>query len=367
MNSRLTFATILIVSIATIGWKLQNPDSGPLTSFARNESSQDAPLIERPVANAPGRDLVAQPNCPDTIETKASTSVKDSQLHDLLTRSKQNVAFVLPSADEVSRFEGLLRTTVSGKFPIDQLSSNWSQAGWELTSITGKKLSALVISEQDGQRRGRGIFVVRIECTSKLVLQAPHRFFDLGTGTITRQLFEEQQIRAAAWNTVHRNQFDWAHRKDHFLNAFTKVMLELDDQIVIAQIHGFANDNQTGVSAKTELIVSDATKYPGRTAGSSLIHFRQNFPDRDVRLFPLDVSVLGGTTNEQAAIVREAGENRFLHLELNPIFRKKLEKSFKARAAFYQLLSHFLCELAGFQAALNLSLIAWLVKSRYQE
>ena len=57
----------------------------------------------------------------------------------------------------------------------------------------------------ENEQRGRGIYAIRLKSTSDILLQAPHRFFDERTGRIARKLFVENDIRAVAWNSIHRS------------------------------------------------------------------------------------------------------------------------------------------------------------------
>ena len=105
------------------------------------------------------------------------------------------------------------------------------------------------------------------------------------------------------------------------------------------QVHGFENDKQKGVARVAELIVSNATKYPGRIVREASLRFKENFGSDHVRLYPLEVRQLGGTKNEQARVVYEMGSVGFLHLELNKKFRERLQISPALRAKFFDSLA----------------------------
>jgi hypothetical protein len=84
----------------------------------------------------------------------------------------------------------------------------------------------VIIEEHQSRRSGRGLYAIRIPVVDPIMVQAPHRFFDTKTGVITKQLFQRQNIQAAAWNTVHRKHYDMAHQSRSFFNSFTRVMIE---------------------------------------------------------------------------------------------------------------------------------------------
>ena len=158
-------------------------------------------------------------------------------------------------------------------------------------------------------------------------------------GSSHRKLFTEHDCRAAAWNTVHRKQYDLAHRRNHFINAFTRALIKFDSETVIVQLHGFANENQKGSAATAEIILSDTTQYPGRLVRTVAVGLKQNFGTQWVRLYPLEVSRLGGTQNEQGCVARQQGSVGFLHIELNKNVREKLAEFPSQRARFYESLS----------------------------
>jgi hypothetical protein len=269
----------------------------------------------------------------------ARDAIPDEKLEQLLKRSIGKATFESPTKDDITRFETLLLETLHEPEHRSELATQWANAGWELVHWTVNDQSLLAICEQEHELRGRGLYVIRVNSESNLVLQAPHRFYDMGSGTIVSKLFQENDCRAAAWNTVHRKQVDLAHCPDSFLNAFTRAMLNYNAQSIVVQIHGFENDNQKGRARSAKMIVSNATEYPGRTAREATIRFKEDFGGDNVRLYPLEVRQLGGTKNEQASAVYEMGSVGFLHLELNKKFREQLQNSEALRTAFFDSLA----------------------------
>ena len=246
-----------------------------------------------------------------TSSVETSDTIRDRKLEQLLSRSIAETRYEPSTKEEISRFEDLLLHTLADRNTLPELEKQWSIEGWELIHWTNEDHSFIAICEQEQELKGRGFYVVRINSKSNLVLQAPHRFYDMGSGTIVSKLFQENDCQAAAWNTVHRRQFDLAHRRDSFLNAFTRAIVEFNDESIVVQIHGFENDKQKGVARAAELIVSNATEYPGRIAREASLRFKENFGRDNVRLYPLEVRQLGGTKNEQARVVYEIGQRRF--------------------------------------------------------
>ena len=279
--------------------------------------------------------------CSAEISSSANKrkAINDEVLADLLRESKRKTTFVHATTEEVSRFERLLTQTLKPNGDLHELRQQWAEDGWQLKAWKFNDQPFLAIYEQDHDRRGRGFYVWRIKSDSVLVLQAPHRFYDTGSGKIVSQIFQEHDCRAAAWNTVHRKNYDFAHRRNNHMNAFTRAMIKANSETLIVQLHGFANEKQSGSARTAEMIISDATEYPGRFARETAIRFKQNLGAQQVKLYPLDVRRLGGTKNEQARTVHSMGSLGFLHLELNKDFRERLKISPEIRGEFFSSLA----------------------------
>lgn len=219
------------------------------------------------------------------------------------------------------------------KQAVDDLRNQWHQLNWDLQDSPANHF--WVISESIGHRNGRGTYVLATAPQSAIVLQAPHRFSDLLTGSIAIKLFCEHSVSALALNTVHRNKIDLAHTKLHYLNAFTAAVLKSDNQAAIVQLHGFTKKGKTGAAKFTKVIVSDTTKFPGRSARQTALELKTTFGPDHTRLFPVEIRQLGGTTNRQSELAHAMGCPNFLHLEFNYQFRTELNKDASTRQAFY--------------------------------
>ena len=76
-------------------------------------------------------------------------------------------------------------------------------AGWTLEEAQDPAGQLWVLREPDGQREGAGFFAFRARGAPACV-QAPHTFFDEGTGEIALALFARLHGGALFVNTVHR-------------------------------------------------------------------------------------------------------------------------------------------------------------------
>lgn len=241
--------------------------------------------------------------------------------------------------EDVKQFETLLVSTLAeiekpeDEISIKQLQQRWATANWEFEESPSGKL--FVVHEHPDHQHGRGAYAFRTDVKSRIILQAPHRFNDLMTGSIAIKLFHTQAVSAIALNTIHRSEIDLSHTNLHFINAFTSAVIKAHQDVAILQIHGFTNEGKTGAAKSTSVIVSDTTKFPGRTARQTALELKETFGADHSRLFPVDIRQLGGTTNRQAKIAHGLGCPDFLHIELNREFREQLNADASVRESFF--------------------------------
>ncbi len=261
------------------------------------------------------------------------------RLKELLKESTADARVVIPTREELDRFEHLFLLTLEQQSSWDELSANWSTMGWNLERWVSGGTRFVAICERGDQRFGRGIYVIRLGSSSRIVLQAPHRYYDTQTGLLTRKLFNENDVLAASWNTVHRNQIDLAHRSDQFINAMTRALIRFDADIVVAQVHGFDDEKRETAASSASMIVSDTTFYPGRLVRRFAAEQKDVFGFQAVRLYPTEVAELGGTLNEQVRVFHDMGRSGFLHIELSRQLREKLTADASVRAQFFSALT----------------------------
>ena len=258
-------------------------------------------------------------------------------LKELLRESIAQARPFVASQSQISTFESLFKQTLLCKEIDAELIQCWRETGWRV-NLDDSNANVVIISEQPGQRSGRGIYAVRLSSTSPVSLQAPHRFYDEGSGLLVRKLFEEHDVRAAAWNTIHRREIDLAHCNEHYINAFTRAVIRANGKSITAQIHGYNGSKQSGPAVDSLAIVSDTTRYPGRLAMQSATQLKESFGGTAILLFPVETDVLGGTKNRQAQVARNSGSNEFLHIELNAPFRQQLLENANSRGVLLRSL-----------------------------
>ena len=282
---------------------------------------------------------------PAAAQVVDETSVASVDQSSMLPRAARNTLkrifkesivgsqLVMPEETQIASFKKLIEKTLGSRTVDSELKLQWEQEGWECRSVSDSNL--IIVVEKSDQRWGRGIYAIRAGSSSQIVLQAPHRFNDAKTGVIARKIFEEHDVWAVAFNTVHRKELDLAHCERHYFNAFTEAVVALRERSVMLQLHGFSNATKTNAGRSANMIVSDTTKFPGRYARRVAEEFKFNFGKSHTRLYPLETRWLGGTNNHQANLVQQLGSVGFLHLEMNPSFRQQLASNASVREQFF--------------------------------
>lgn len=169
------------------------------------------------------------------------------------------------------------------------------------------------------ERSGRGLLVLRLgHRPPPLVLVAPHGWYDLNTGRMAADWFDDGYARALVINTAHRyggtegprqREFDVAHRVDSLFQALALGVADgLADPLVV-ELHGFS-ERHGDFSA----VVSDGEALqPDRVAESvaQAVEATVGGEARRGRHVPL----LAATQNAQGRAL--SGWSRFVHLELS--------------------------------------------------
>jgi len=208
--------------------------------------------------------------------------------------------------------------------------------------------------EAPGKVRGAGAYIFRVapkETGATVLLEAPHNFFDLGTGRIAAELFFRPQTgnkpRALFTNTIHRYQLspgnkkkrkdhpaDVAHNPEHAYSYATEAFATAAGGCRVIQIHGFGKrDDVTGARITAiEVVVSGGepqapTQASRQVSGSLTKDFGAG-----VKRFPDETQYLGATTNVQKKLLANIPNSEFVHVELSADLRDRLQKSAEARA-----------------------------------
>lgn len=221
----------------------------------------------------------------------------------------------------------------------------------EFWRVRGRVFWALL--EARAQRRGAGAYLLRpgphLGGGPEIVLQAPHVYFDRGTGHIAAALFfgREGQGRARALftNTAYRYDgvldhasdaaapapapsgpageparrapADVAHADDHAFQAATEAVVRELGHVVVIQLHGFAER-----PTRPEIILSSGADEVGPLLAELATGLAAVF-ERVLR-YPEEHHELGGTTNVQGRMLALHPRAHFVHVELSARTRRRL-------------------------------------------
>ena len=293
--------------------------SRPLEAQLSEAPSSEAPSSEAPSSEAPSSEA------PSLEELRRTARVE---------------VYVPPSDEEVlhaaQSFEELLRRG-STQRALDGLA----RLGLERFIVNVNEELVTVIREAPGDRRGWGVYAFRVAAVSNILLQAPHSFADLHSGSLVERVFVEQNVRAAAWNTASRRAevltegnektcqegdcADLAHVDNSLFQAFTLAFAKTYPGGRVIQLHGFSTSaRKTPEGRRSEVVVSNGQRRPQPWLWS----IDQCLEDRlcDVTsVFPEEVRELGALTNRQGRLLRERKHDGFLHVELALPLRKQLK------------------------------------------
>lgn len=271
----------------------------------------------------------------------ASANEAQTVLKHMLSETANVAGFVMPTRAQVDWAEALFARLLLDE-AIHPIEQGFSALGFAVQNIR-TPASITIVREVPGKREGKGTYLVRHQPTdAPVMLQAPHRFFDKGTGTIALRLFEEAPFAALAWNDVPRRytedgrhvDADLARLDVHYLTAMSRAFGRVHQQGRVVQLHGFEpRKRKPGAGTSATIIISDGTRLPGALVRAVAECLRHAFPTEQVLLFPGDVDELGGTTNRQGAALRAVGSPGFLHLEMSAAFRLILQRRPESREA----------------------------------
>jgi len=247
-------------------------------------------------------------------------------------KAAQKGEYATPTVTEMREAEALFIRTFKGE-QTPALKKAWQTQGFVMKTLSQNGTTFTAIQETATQRSGRGFYLFRQPASQSIALQAPHSFKDLYTGTIARKLMEEGQYVAAGWNTVKRHYADMAHLENTIFQAFGRAFAKQYPIGSLVQLHGFAQGKRKTKTGKTaDLILSGTTITPSQRVLEIGKCLKSKLTDWIIRIYPNEISELGGTTNSNAEDLRARGFKRFFHVELSKPLRKKLSNNSPVRS-----------------------------------
>ncbi|WP_448206760.1 hypothetical protein [Azospirillum sp. sgz302134] len=225
------------------------------------------------------------------------------------------------------------------------------QLGFALGSLRVGDTDMTVVREAHGRGEGKGVYLIRRGRAAPILLEAPHRFKDLDTGTIAARLMAERPFAAAAWNSVprwyeeggRRVKADMAHERVSHFNAFTRAFARTHGDGLVVQLHGFENEKRNSdAGSEAGAIVSNGTKVPPPAVRDRARCLKTGWAV-PVLLYPFDIRELGATTNTNAEAMRDLGHYGFMHVEMARDLRHDLARDAALRGVLAD------CLLGGFR------------------
>ena len=273
-------------------------------------------------------------------------SISVAHASDLTKLWKQSLkgVFVAPSAQDFQQAKILFQRLFDG----DEINPEaWSSLGMHVSILHDHKDVLIVVYEQENRQFGRGFFVVRKKMKDlPLLLQAPHTFKDLYTGRITLKLLLSGRAQAAAWNTVPRSyersgilvDADMAHRSNTFFVAFGEAFAQRYPTAKTMQLHGFSQKKRRSDAGMTaDFILSSGNQRPNVSTQHLSRCLKKNISTQ-VKMYPVEVSELGGTRNVTARLLRNWPSHHFIHMEMSFEIRQAIRESKKIQGALLSCL-----------------------------
>jgi hypothetical protein len=217
----------------------------------------------------------------------------------------------------------------------------------EVWHVGGETYWALV--EPPGKSRGAGAYIIRVggaaETGPTILLEAPHNFYDVGTGRLAAELFfakrQGARPRALFTNTIHRYQLvpgdkrkrknnpaDVAHQPQHAFTIATLAFARTAGSVRVIQLHGFGardeDGDDDGDPGSIAMVVSAGDATGSSNISAAIADALVRVLGSDVKRFPEQTKELGATTNAQGKLLRGQAGATFVHVEMSATVRKRL-------------------------------------------
>lgn len=250
-------------------------------------------------------------------------------------KKTSTIDYVTPDSGDVAAMRELFTRLLQGERD-QKIKGSLRKLGWNLRTQSSGSTTWTVLTEEEDQRSGRGLYAIASQ--GRHALQAPHVPSDGLTGDILLRYVADGLPRALAWNTLPRSKADMAHTDNTYFLAFSQAYATVfpDDKII--QIHGFdSSQRRTRSAERSGAIVSATHKNPSPELRKAIDCLKRRLSP-DTRLYGQDVSELGGTTNSIARRLRGDGYEGFIHVELSRPLREALRDDADKRLSLFDCL-----------------------------
>jgi hypothetical protein len=228
-----------------------------------------------------------------------------------------------PRPDEARRMAEVFSTLRAGQ--PGRAAQLAREVDYEVTKTSDVAGDVAVLREGGTQRRGWGLFVQRLDGSSRLVVEVPHPIADAKTELLGLEIFNATRADALLIAGAHRSaapgaEADVAHQPDSAFAAVNRAAAQRGT--VVLQPHGF--DARAPGRRLGDAVVSSGTPEPGLLA----VALARELRHLGVRtcLYRGDrCRELAARTNVEGIAARRAGAV-FIHLELAKTLRSSAHR-----------------------------------------
>jgi len=251
-------------------------------------------------------------------------------------RFKCKQAYQVPDVSKLSIVELLLKSTLENNIGNDKIAIDnaWSDLGFKAREMHLRDKNYLSLMEHNqNECEGKGNYIFSPSAKNKLIIQAPHSYYDKYTGKIVEQLFFNADFFAAFWNSAHRyskkiigfDSADLSKARQSYFMSFSKAVAKNFPSSFLIQIHGFTRKKRNSLQGKgADMILSQGGRIAADYMFSLKSCLQNNFNDKNIYLYPHDINELGATKNSIALHLNQLRFFQFIHIEINRPLRKVL-------------------------------------------
>ena len=271
------------------------------------------------------------PTASPVLETiKGSFQNQISILENNMPRAKSG-GYLSPTNQEQTDFTELVSLIVMKDLAraADLAAKNDYTLNYYVDRGDGYAVSYL-LREQRPIQKGWGLYALRLDSSSNIIVEAPHPLYDKRTPSVALDLYRALDARAlliagAQRNANHDGSADVAHAPE---SIFQSVHVALSQEIqtgsgdvIILQIHGFHTSKHEGYP---QVVFGLGEKpLPGEVAIAQKI--KNALSKKGIRAgictsAESELKELCATTNMQGSVMSEGA---FIHIELDEKIRKK--------------------------------------------
>lgn len=254
----------------------------------------------------------------------------------LQSMSSQSETFAMPWFDDLSPAENYQAVSPAEQIDLEasflSLFRDFDVDGlskfYEISAHNEENLEVILGASK--LELGWGVFAYQTKYKNPVFLQAPHRYFDIHTGTIADTGWRQGIAQVYMTNSAHRAvgqeqnpklNSDISNASRSALLAASEAWIAANPDGVIVQLHGYSKGNRiTDAGRSADIIISHGTGQLYRY-GTRLQQIQECLLDSlevTVLRYPEQVGELGGTQNNVAQALASWGKSeQFIHVEMS--------------------------------------------------